>query len=442
MVGINVPIPVPVAYYSFGGWKSSLFGDTHAYGPDGVHFFTRAQSRHQPLARPEPRRRQPRLPAERLGHPQARTYGQRGFRMSLPLDQVKVVDADTHMTERHDLWTKRAPGEVQGPRAARRRRSTARRRGSSRATWCSAAPAPVASSTRTATRAARSKVSTSGRSSRRTPPPYDPDARMELLDEIGIWAQIVFPGVVGLGGQKLGDLVQDLALRNVVPRDLQRRERRAPGRVAATACSRWRSCPRGTSTRACARCTARRASACAASTSRPTRRTSASPDLANRAWDPVWEACSSLELPVHFHIGASLTTMNFFGTYPWDSHDDDTKLAIGGALLFIGNARVVVNIICSGMLDRYPELKIVSVESGDGLDPVHPRGARLRDGRERAAGEGTHVDAAVGVLQAEHLRHDVVRAPQPGGAHRRRSARTTSCSRPTSRTRRACIPTR
>jgi malonate-semialdehyde dehydrogenase (acetylating)/methylmalonate-semialdehyde dehydrogenase len=43
MVGINVPIPVPAAAYSFGGWKSSLFGDTHAYGPDGVHFFTRGK---------------------------------------------------------------------------------------------------------------------------------------------------------------------------------------------------------------------------------------------------------------------------------------------------------------------------------------------------------------------------------------------------------------
>jgi malonate-semialdehyde dehydrogenase (acetylating) / methylmalonate-semialdehyde dehydrogenase len=43
MVGINVPIPVPVAYYSFGGWKSSLFGDTHAYGAEGVHFFTRGK---------------------------------------------------------------------------------------------------------------------------------------------------------------------------------------------------------------------------------------------------------------------------------------------------------------------------------------------------------------------------------------------------------------
>ena len=44
MVGVNVPIPVPVAYYSFGGWKDSLFGDSHAYGAEGVHFYTRTKA--------------------------------------------------------------------------------------------------------------------------------------------------------------------------------------------------------------------------------------------------------------------------------------------------------------------------------------------------------------------------------------------------------------
>jgi malonate-semialdehyde dehydrogenase (acetylating)/methylmalonate-semialdehyde dehydrogenase len=43
MVGVNVPIPVPVAYYSFGGWKNSLFGDTHIYGPEGIAFYTRGK---------------------------------------------------------------------------------------------------------------------------------------------------------------------------------------------------------------------------------------------------------------------------------------------------------------------------------------------------------------------------------------------------------------
>jgi malonate-semialdehyde dehydrogenase (acetylating)/methylmalonate-semialdehyde dehydrogenase len=44
MVGINVPIPVPAAFHSFGGWKSSLFGDLHVYGPDGVRFYTRQKA--------------------------------------------------------------------------------------------------------------------------------------------------------------------------------------------------------------------------------------------------------------------------------------------------------------------------------------------------------------------------------------------------------------
>jgi uncharacterized protein len=94
-----------------------------------------------------------------------------------------------------------------------------------------------------------------------------------------------------------------------------------------------------------------------------------SPDLANHAWDPFWEVVSDLQLPVHFHIGASVTGMTFFGKYPWPSHPDNTKLAIGGTLLFIGNARVVVNVILSGMFDRHPNLKMVSVESGVGWIP-------------------------------------------------------------------------
>jgi malonate-semialdehyde dehydrogenase (acetylating)/methylmalonate-semialdehyde dehydrogenase len=43
MIGINVPIPVPMAFYSFGGWKDSLFGDKHVHGPEGVSFYTRAK---------------------------------------------------------------------------------------------------------------------------------------------------------------------------------------------------------------------------------------------------------------------------------------------------------------------------------------------------------------------------------------------------------------
>ncbi|HEU4654835.1 MAG TPA: aldehyde dehydrogenase family protein, partial [Steroidobacteraceae bacterium] len=44
MVGVNVPIPVPMAFHSFGGWKRSLFGDLHVHGPDGVRFYTRMKT--------------------------------------------------------------------------------------------------------------------------------------------------------------------------------------------------------------------------------------------------------------------------------------------------------------------------------------------------------------------------------------------------------------
>ena len=64
---------------------------------------------------------------------------------------------------------------------------------------------------------------------------------------------------------------------------------------------------------------------------------------------------------------------------------ENTKLAIGGTLLFIGNARVVTNLILSGMFDRHPDLQDGVGRERRRLDPVHPRDARLRDGGERAA---------------------------------------------------------
>jgi predicted TIM-barrel fold metal-dependent hydrolase len=287
--------------------------------------------------------------------------------MNLPLDQVKVVDADTHMTERHDLWTSRAPAKYKDrvPRVERIDGATQ---------WVVERDVVLGRA------GAGGVVDIDGHKGRSFEGLYeweleqghragwDLDARMELLDEIGIWAQIVFPGVVGLGGQNLGDLVTDVALRNLcleIFNDANAETQAASGNrlLPMAILPAW-------DIDACVREVERAKSLGLRGvnlTSDP--QDLGSPDLANRAWDPVWEACAGLEMPVHFHIGASLTTMNFFGNYPWESHDDDTKLAIGGALLFIGNARVVVNMICSGMFDRYPALKIVSVESGMGWVP-------------------------------------------------------------------------
>ena len=76
---------------------------------------------------------------------------------------------------------------------------------------------------------------------------YDVDARLALMDEQGIWAQIVYPNTVGFGGQRFSDIGDDDAPAPV-GRALQRRHGRAPGAIGRSGCSRWASCRGGTST--------------------------------------------------------------------------------------------------------------------------------------------------------------------------------------------------
>ncbi len=286
--------------------------------------------------------------------------------MTLSMDDVRVVDADTHMTEQHDLWTSRAPASLRDrvPQVARL---------DGMACWC----VDGAILGRAGAGGVVDNQGNKGRSfeglyeweiDRAHKASYDPKARIELMDELGVHAQVVFPGVVGLGGQGLADVVKDVALRQACLEIFNE----ASAEIQAESGNRL--LPMALLPAWDIPASVREVQKAHDMGLRGVNLTSdpqdlGAPDLADPAWDPVWEACSSLGMPVHFHIGASLTTMNYFGTYPWPSHDDDTKLAIGGTLLFIGNARVVVNIICSGMLDRHPDLKIVSVESGAGWIP-------------------------------------------------------------------------
>ncbi|KPM53963.1 amidohydrolase [Frankia sp. R43] len=196
---------------------------------------------------------------------------------------------------------------------------------------------------------------------------YDPQVRLGVLDECGIDAQIIFPSTIGLGGQDLG-AASDPALTRLSVEIYND----AMAEIQSDSNNRLLPLPLmpAWDVDLCVR-EARRVHALGARgvnmTSDP--QDLGAPDLANRAWDPFWEVCTELRLPVHFHIGASVTTMTFYGKYPWESHGSNTKLAIGGTLLFIGNARVVTNLILSGIFDRHPGLKTVSVESGVGWIP-------------------------------------------------------------------------
>lgn len=196
---------------------------------------------------------------------------------------------------------------------------------------------------------------------------YDPKVRLQVMDESGIDVQVVYPSTIGLGGQHLSNVADhDLSLLTV------RLYNDAQAQIQADSGNRLLPLPlmpAWSVEESVAE--ARRVAALGARginmTSDP--QDLGAPDLANGAWDPFWEVCTELQLPVHFHIGASVTAETFRGKYHWPSQAPNTQLALSGTLLFVGNARVVANAIVSGVFDRHPDLKMVSVESALGWIP-------------------------------------------------------------------------
>ncbi len=289
--------------------------------------------------------------------------------------QLRVVDADTHLTEPHDLWTQRAP-----------RRYADR---VPRVVEIEGQPMWVVDDVPMQRASASSVVHKDGSRSLGVdfigwtfddahPAAYDVPSRLQVMDEVGIYAQIVYPNAAGFGGQRFG-AIDDPVLKNLCATlyndamvDLQEQGR---GRLFPMALMPWWDIEASVAE-------AQRAAALGLRgvnmTSDPQQ--GGAPDLADRAWDPLWEVCADLGLPVNFHIGASATSLAWFGTSPWPSQGDEQKLAIGSAMMYLTNARVIANLIYSGLLERHPTLRFVSVESGIGWIPfvlealTHQRG--------------------------------------------------------------------
>jgi len=285
--------------------------------------------------------------------------------MSTAFADVKVIDTDTHYTEPHDLWTSRAPAAFvdRVPRVVD----------------VDGHPSWTAEGVVLSRATASSVIDHDGNRCRGSgfiewgfedahPAAYDVPTRLGVMDELGIHAQIVYPNITGFGGQKFAQVGDDdlrrlcIRIYNDAMAELQESSGQ---RMFPMALVPWWDV---------SECVAE-AERCAAMGLRGVNMTSdpqaqsAIADLGDRVWDPLWDACEALALPVHFHIGASQTTMSWYGSSPWPSHGDDQKLAIGSAMMYITNARVLANVIYSGMLERHPKLKVVSVESGIGWIP-------------------------------------------------------------------------
>lgn len=279
--------------------------------------------------------------------------------------QFEVIDADTHYTEPYDLWTSRAPKGYED-------RVLRIEHHDGVPTWVVDGRVIGFAGGGGVVARDSSKIPFFESSSKGHDwihkGAFDPAARLALMDECGIHAQVLFPNVVGLGGSTLNNVIPDESLRMLcleIYNDAMAELQDSSGNrfIPMTLMPAWDvdRCVRET----------KRASGLGLRginmTSDP--QDAGSPDLANRAWDPLWEVCADLNMPVHFHIGSSNTAMDFFGKYFWPSQDEYVKPAIGGGMLFLNSARVVMNTIFSGVFDRFPDLTMVAVESGVGWIP-------------------------------------------------------------------------
>jgi len=78
------------------------------------------------------------------------------------------------------------------------------------------------------------------------------------------------------------------------------------------------------------------------------------PDLLDDHWNPLWEVCSELELPINFHVGASQFGMEAFFKSVWPSHDKIRAHIVGAVNIELHNSRIMANLLASDLLDRYP----------------------------------------------------------------------------------------
>jgi predicted TIM-barrel fold metal-dependent hydrolase len=283
----------------------------------------------------------------------------------------KVIDVDTHLSEPHDLWISRAPASIKHlvPQVKMLNGQIA---------WVInddisiGDGAPASSAIRKDGRKSQGMEFINFKMEDVHPGSSRIKERLEEMDASGISAQVVYPNLLGFGGQKAALVEPNLRLQcTTIYNDAMAEYQEQSGqRMFPMALLPWWD----------VKLAAQEAARCKAMGLRGININSDPhtalgldgeklPDLGNPYWYPLWEVCSDLDMSVNFHIGGSEQSMDWFGGQSWPSLSREQKGALGGAMLFFNNGRVMANLIYSGLLDKFPKLKFVSVESGIGWVP-------------------------------------------------------------------------
>ncbi len=285
---------------------------------------------------------------------------------------IKVIDADTHLTEPHDMWVKRAPAAIRDRVPQVKMLNGVR-------SWVIDGDKSIGTGAHPNSSILKEGGKVRDLDRFLTLQFEDVHAgssnvkeRLKVMDEAGIYAQIVYPNILGFGGQASAQVDPALRLACVqIYNDAMAELQEESGqRLFPMALLPWwdvREAVKETE-----RCAAMGLRGININSDPHTVRGDNGdmiPDLGTEHWFPLWEVCEGGNIPVNFHIGASETAIDWMGQQGWPSLSYDLRSGISGAMIFFNNGKVVSNLIYSGILDRFKGLKFVSVESGIGWVP-------------------------------------------------------------------------
>lgn len=289
-----------------------------------------------------------------------------------PKSAIQIIDADTHLTEPHDLWLKRAPASL-------RDRVPQVKMHQGQMSWVIDGDKSIGTGAHP-----NSAILKDGKKIRALDQflnlKFDDvhlgssqvKERLQVMDETGIYAQIVYPNVLGFGGQASAKVDANLrqACTEIYNDAMAEMQEESNGRLLPMALLPWWDVKAAVKeTERAHKMGLRGININSDPHQHKDNDGNNIPDLASPHWYPLWEACEALNMPINFHIGASEQSMDWIGQQGWPSLTRDLKAGIGGSMLFFNNGRVVSNIIYGGALDRFTKLKFVSVESGIGWIP-------------------------------------------------------------------------
>jgi predicted TIM-barrel fold metal-dependent hydrolase len=280
------------------------------------------------------------------------------------LQGFSVIDCDTHYTEPPDLWTSRAPAKYRDQVPHLRRVNDADM-------WYVAGDIVLGPVGLTVVTEGGEKVlgklgirdfSVLERAA------YEVGPRLQMMDRLGIHAQIVYPNASGFASAaflRIPDEELRTLCTTIYNDAVAEWQAESGGRLFPQAILPFWDLD--ATLAEMRRCTEDLKLKGFTITDTPER--VGLPDYGTAHWEPFWELANDLRAPLNFHIGSAGGGFSPFIDSPWPSMGRERKMAIGATCIYLDNARMISNLLFSGLFDRYPNLKLVSVESGIGWIP-------------------------------------------------------------------------